>query len=72
VTIYKTVIFPTVLCDYSLILVLRKGHRGRLLGNRLLRRIFGPKENEMVGSWRKLRNDQLGGKVRRKETNMKI
>jgi hypothetical protein len=53
-------------------LILRKEHRGRVFGNRLLRRIFGPKGNEMVGGWRKLHNDELGGKVRRKEATMKI
>jgi hypothetical protein len=27
--------------------------------NRVPRRIFGPKRNEMVGVWRKLRNEEL-------------
>jgi hypothetical protein len=27
--------------------------------NRLLRRIFGPKRNEVMGSWRKLHNEEL-------------
>jgi hypothetical protein len=27
--------------------------------NRVLRRIFGPKRNKMVGGWRKLHNEEL-------------
>jgi hypothetical protein len=27
--------------------------------NRVLRRIFGPKRNEVTGGWRKLHNDEL-------------
>jgi hypothetical protein len=27
--------------------------------NRVLRRIFGPKRNEMTGEWRKLHNEEL-------------
>jgi hypothetical protein len=31
----------------------------RIFENRMLRRIFGPKKNEMVGVWRKLHNEEL-------------
>jgi hypothetical protein len=27
--------------------------------NRLLRRIFGPKRDEVIGGWRKLQNEEL-------------
>jgi hypothetical protein len=27
--------------------------------NRVLRRIFGPKRDEVIGGWRKLRNEEL-------------
>jgi hypothetical protein len=27
--------------------------------NRVLRRIFGPRRNEVMGEWRKLRNEEL-------------
>jgi hypothetical protein len=37
---------------------LREEHRLRIFENRVLRRIFGPKREE-VGSWRKLHNDEL-------------
>ena len=30
-----------------------------MLGNRVLRRIFGPKEDEVTGEWRKLLNEEL-------------
>jgi hypothetical protein len=37
---------------------LREEHRLRVFGNRVLRKIFGPKREE-DGSWRKLRNGEL-------------
>jgi hypothetical protein len=36
-------------------------HRLRVFENRVLRRIFGPKRDEMTGSWRKLHNEELHG-----------
>jgi hypothetical protein len=30
-----------------------------VFGNRLLRRIFGPKRDEVKGGWRKLHNEEL-------------
>jgi hypothetical protein len=38
-------------------LVLRKEHRLREFENRVLRRIFGPKKNEVTGGWRKLHKE---------------
>jgi hypothetical protein len=29
--------------------------------NRTLRRIFEPKKDEVIGGWRKLRNEELSG-----------
>jgi hypothetical protein len=40
-------------------LTLREEHRLRVFENRVLRRIFGPKRDEVKGEWRKLHNDQL-------------
>jgi hypothetical protein len=37
---------------------LREERRLRLL-NRVLRRIFGPKKDEVTGEWRKLHNEEL-------------
>ena len=31
----------------------------RVLENRVLRRIFGPKRDEVTGEWRKLHNEEL-------------
>jgi hypothetical protein len=42
-------------------LTLREEHRLRVSQNRVLRRIFGPKRDEVTGSWRKLHNEELHG-----------
>jgi hypothetical protein len=40
-------------------LTLREGHRLRVFKNRVLRRIFGPKRDEVTGEWRRLHNEEL-------------
>jgi hypothetical protein len=40
-------------------LALREEHRLREFENRVLRRIFGPKRDEVIGDWRKLHNEEL-------------
>jgi hypothetical protein len=40
-------------------LTLREEHRLRVFENRVLRRIFGPKRDEVTGDWRKQHNDEL-------------
>jgi hypothetical protein len=57
VEIYKTIILPVVLygCE-TWSLTLREGYILRVFENRVLRRIFGPKRDE-VTEWRKLRNE---------------
>jgi hypothetical protein len=40
-------------------LTLREEHRLRALENRVLRKIFGPKRDEVTGEWRKLHNKEL-------------
>jgi hypothetical protein len=40
-------------------LTLREEHRLRVFENRVLRRIVGPKRDEMTGEWRKLHNEEL-------------
>jgi hypothetical protein len=40
-------------------LILREKHRLRVFENRVLRRIFGPKRDEVTGDWRKLHNKKL-------------
>jgi hypothetical protein len=36
-----------------------EGHRLRVFENRMLRRIFGPKRDEVIGGWRKRHNVEL-------------
>jgi hypothetical protein len=38
---------------------LREEHRLRVFENRVLRRIFGPKRDEVTGGWRKLNNEEF-------------
>jgi hypothetical protein len=41
------------------LLTLREERRLRVFGNRVLRRVFGPKRDKVTGGWRKLHNDGL-------------
>jgi hypothetical protein len=58
----KTIILPVVLygCE-TWSFTLREEHRLRVFQNRVLRRIFGPKGDEVTGAWRKLHNEELHG-----------
>jgi hypothetical protein len=38
---------------------MREERRLRVFENRMLRRIFGPKRDEVTGEWRKLQNEEL-------------
>jgi hypothetical protein len=40
-------------------LTLREGYRLKVFENRVLRRIFGPKRDEVTGEWRKLHSEEL-------------
>jgi hypothetical protein len=58
--IYKTIILPVVLCGCETwSLTLRDQHRLRVCRNKVLRRIFGLKWDEVTGGWRKLHNEEL-------------
>ena len=56
----RTVILHVVLrgCE-TWSLTFREERRLRLFENRVLRRIFGPKKDEVTGDWRKLHNEEL-------------
>jgi hypothetical protein len=58
--IYKTIILPVVLygCE-TWSLTSRGEHRLGVFEKRVLRRIFGPKRDEVTGEWRKLHNEEL-------------
>jgi hypothetical protein len=60
IRIYKTIILPVVLYECETwSLTLGEDHRLRVFENRVLRRIFGPKRDEVTGEWRKLHNKEL-------------
>ena len=60
IKIYRTIILPVVLygCE-TWSLILREECRLRVSENRVLRRIFGPKRDEVTGEWKKLHNEEL-------------
>jgi hypothetical protein len=57
---YKPIILPVILygCE-TWSLTLREEHRLRVFENKVLRRIFGPKRDEVTGEWKKLHNEEL-------------
>jgi len=60
IKIYRTIILPVIFneCE-TWSLTLREERKLRVFENRVLRRIFGPKEDEVTGEWRKLHNEEL-------------
>jgi len=60
IKMYRTIILPVVLygCE-TWSLTLREERRLGVFENRVLRRIFGPKRDEVIGDWRKLQMRNL-------------
>jgi hypothetical protein len=60
VKIFKTIILSVILywCE-TWSVILREEHRLRVFEKRVLRRIFGPKRDEVMGEWRKLHSGEL-------------
>ena len=60
IKIYRTVIWPVVLygCE-NWSLTLREERKLRMFENRVLRRIFGPRRDDVTGEWRRLHNEEL-------------
>jgi len=60
IKIYRTIILPVVLygCE-TLSLTLREERKLRVFENMLLRRIFGPRKDEVTREWRRLHNKEL-------------
>jgi hypothetical protein len=58
--IYRTIILSVVSygCE-TWSLILREKRILRVFENRVLRRVFGPKRDEVTGEWRKLHNEEL-------------
>jgi hypothetical protein len=59
IKIYRIIILPVFYGCETWSLALREERRLRVLENRGLRRIFGPKRDEVTGEWRKLHNEEL-------------
>ena len=60
IKIYRTIILHVVLYGCKTwFLILREESRLRVFENRVLRRIFGPKENEVTVGLKKLHNEEL-------------
>ena len=55
IKLYRTIILPVVLygCE-TWSLTLREERRLRVFENMVLRRIFGPRRDEVTGEWRRL------------------
>jgi hypothetical protein len=60
INVYRIIILPVVLygCE-TWSLILREDCRLRVFENRVLRRVLGPKRDEVTGEWRKLHNEEL-------------
>ena len=60
IKMYRTIILPVVLygCE-TWSLALREERRLRVFENRMLRKVFGCKRDEVTGAWRKLYNEEL-------------
>ena len=60
IKIYRTVVLPVVLygCE-TWSLTLREERKLRVFENRVLRKILGPRRDEVTGEWRRLRNEEL-------------
>jgi len=58
--IHRTLILPDVMCGCETCsLTLREERSLRVFEERVLRRIFGSKRDEVTGEWRKLHNEEL-------------
>jgi hypothetical protein len=60
IKIYRTIIMPVVLygCE-TWSLIFREERRLKVFENRVLRKVFGPKRDEVTEEWRKLHNEEL-------------
>jgi hypothetical protein len=60
IKVHRTIILPVVVygCE-TWSLKFREERRLRVFENRLLRRIFGPKKDELKGEWRALHAEEL-------------
>jgi len=60
IKIYRTIILPIVLYECETwSLTFREERRLRVSENRVFRRVFGAKKDEVTGEWRKLHNEEI-------------
>jgi hypothetical protein len=60
IKIYRTIILPIVLYGCGTwLLTLMEERKLRVFENMVLRRIFGPRRDEVTGEWRRLHNEKL-------------
>jgi hypothetical protein len=60
IKVYRTIILSVVLYGCKTwSLTLREERRLRVFEIRVLKRVFGPKRDEVTGEWRKLHNEEL-------------
>ena len=58
--LHRTIILPVVLYECETwSLTLREERKLRVFENMVLRRIFGPRREEVTGEWRRLHNEEL-------------
>jgi len=58
IKIYRTIILPVLYGCETWSLILREERKQGVFENMVLRRIFGPKRDEVTGEWRRLHNDR--------------
>ena len=60
IKIYRTIILPVALygCE-TWLLTWREERKLTVFENMVLRRIFGPRRDEVTGEWRRLHNEEL-------------
>jgi len=56
---YRAIILPVLYGCETWSLTLREERKLRVFENMVLRRIFGPRKDEVTGEWRRLRNEEL-------------
>jgi len=59
IMIHRTIILPVVYGYETWSLTLKEESRLNVFESRVLRRIFGPKRDEITSEWRKLPNEEL-------------
>jgi hypothetical protein len=56
---YRTIILPVLCGCETWLLTLREEHRLRVFENRVLRRVFGSRRDDVTWEWRRLNNEKL-------------